>query len=396
MRIAVLTHMLHPIRSPFAGGLEMHTAMTVEHLVRRGHEVTVYAREGTEVSATVIPVLEVHPEGREDVLPGALDDELDQGAERACQMILDSDAQVVLNNSLSAAPLRLLRGLPMVTVLHTPATLASVLKVLDDPQWTAPPGHRWLSVSASNALAWRHRLPRIAVVPNGIELAHWHSTVAPVPGRAVWTGRITEEKGLHVAIEAARLAGMELHFAGPVSDPSYHRERIEPLLGPDTVYWGHLDHQGLPDLLASGEVYLSTPLWAEPFGLATVEAMAVGTPVAALLAGSMGEIVAPQAGDLAVHHSARSLADSIEVARTRERAQVQAWSRRFSSDLMVDTYLGVLHEAGESAGTLTGPGPGQTTFTQRMLMETRDRIDPHHRSPQDMDPPRAKTVETAQ
>ena len=41
MRISVLTHMLHPIRSPYEGGLEMHTAMTVEHLVRRGHDVTV-------------------------------------------------------------------------------------------------------------------------------------------------------------------------------------------------------------------------------------------------------------------------------------------------------------------------------------------------------------------
>ena len=35
-----------------------------------------------------------------------------------------------------------------------------------------------------------------------------------------------------------------------------------------------MDHRQLPDLLASGEVYLATPLWAEPFGLATVEAMA--------------------------------------------------------------------------------------------------------------------------
>ena len=49
MRISVLTHMLHPIRSPYEGGLEMHTAMTVEHLVRRGHDVTVYAREGTRL-----------------------------------------------------------------------------------------------------------------------------------------------------------------------------------------------------------------------------------------------------------------------------------------------------------------------------------------------------------
>ncbi len=396
MRIAVLTHMLHPIRSPFAGGLEMHTAMTVDLLVRRGHEVTVYAREGSAVPGTLVPVLPRLPAGPDRVLSGAVEAELDEGVELACRRILDSDADVILNNSLSAVPLRRLVDRPMVTVLHTPATLASVLKVLDDPSWSASPWHRWLSVSASNALAWRHRLPRIAVVPNGIELAQWRSSVQPVAGRAVWTGRITGEKGLHVAIQAARLAGMEIHFAGPISDPEYHRTEIEPLMGPDTVYWGHLDHEGLPDLLASGEVYLSTPLWAEPFGLATVESMAVGTPVAALLAGSMGEIVAPQAGDLAVHHSAQALADSIEVARQKDRAQVRAWSRRFSSDLMVDTYLGVMRETAEAAGVLPGPGPGRHTFTQRMLMEVRDQIGPHHSGPNDIDPPRAKAVETAQ
>lgn len=392
MRIAVLTHMLHPIRSPYAGGLEMHTAMTVEHLVRRGHQVTSYARAGTELAGTVVPVLEQTASGHEQ---GAVEEDLARGMEVACRAVLDSDAHVVLNNSLSALPLVRLRERPMVTVLHTPATLAPVLEVLDQPGWRPVPHHRWLSVSASNALAWRHRLPKIAVVPNGIELDTWRSTVPPVPGRAVWTGRITGEKGLHVAIRAARLAGMELHFAGPISDPEYHQRMIEPLLGPDTVYWGHLDHQGLPDLLASGEVYLSTPLWAEPFGLATVEAMAVGTPVAALLSGAMGEIVAPQAGDLAVHHSARSLADSIQVARHRDRAQVRTWSRRFSADLMADTYLGLLQGAAEAAGVLPGPGPAPVPFTQRMLMEVRDQVAPIPDGPQDLDAPRSGAVETA-
>ena len=56
MRISVLTHMLHPIRSPYEGRLEMHTAMTVEHLVRRGHDVTVSARVGTRVPGDVVAV----------------------------------------------------------------------------------------------------------------------------------------------------------------------------------------------------------------------------------------------------------------------------------------------------------------------------------------------------
>lgn len=345
MRISVLTHMLHPIRSPYAGGLEMHTAMTVEHLVRRGHEVTVYAREGTRVPADVVEVLPAEGAG-----PGREGDrEREAAMRRACELVVADRSEAVLNNSLSPAPLQLLRECPMVTVLHTPATLEHVLAVVDDPHWHAPPHHRWASVSASNALAWQHRLPRVDVVPNGIELHQWVSDAAPVPGRAVWSGRITAEKGLHVAIDAARLAGMELHFAGPVSDEEYHAQEIVPRLGEDTVYHGHLDHAALPHMLATGEVFLATPLWAEPFGLATVEAMALGVPVAALLSGAMGEIVAPQAGALAVHHSAEELAVSIRHARRKDRSRVRAWACRFSAETMVEGYLDLLEQAAQDA-----------------------------------------------
>lgn len=345
MRISVLTHMLHPIRSPYEGGLEMHTAMTVEHLVRRGHDVTVYAREGTRLPADVVEVLpaEATGAGRAGVRLR------EEATRRACEMVLEDDSDAVLNNTLSPAPIQLLRERPMVTVLHTPATLASVLAVVDAPDWSAPQHHRWASVSASNALAWQHRLPRVDVVPNGIELHQWVSDATPVRGRAVWSGRITGEKGLHVAIDAARLAGMELHFAGPVSDAEYHAQEIVPRLGEDTVYHGHLDHTALPHMLATGEVFLATPLWAEPFGLATVEAMALGVPVAALLSGAMGEIVAPQAGTLAVHHSAEELAVSLRLARRKDRGRVRAWACRFSAETMVEGYLDLLEQAAEDA-----------------------------------------------
>jgi glycosyltransferase involved in cell wall biosynthesis len=398
VRIAVLAHMHYAIRHPYAGGLEMHTDLTVEHLVRLGHEVTVYAKEGTRTAGTVVslvaedfdPTVRTEQDAvrRRSALAGAMTE--------ACRQVRDGDFHVVLNNSLSPVPLLELRELPMVTVLHTPATLTEVLAVLDDPAWTAPPHHRWLSVSAANALAWNHRLPRISVVANGIEHSHWHSTAQPVPGRAVWSGRITGEKGLHLAIEAARLAGVELHFAGPLSDRDYFRDSVEPLLGADTVYHGHLDHRRLADLLASGEVYLASPLWAEPFGLATVEAMAMGTPVAAFLTGALGEIVGPPAGDLAIHHSAQALADSVQVARTRDRRLVRAWSRRFSADRMVASYLGFLREVAQHAGTLPAPGPGRTPYGDQLTAQVRDTIDAPPAGPDDDGSPALQTVQTVQ
>lgn len=42
MRIALIAHLKHAIREPFAGGLQMHTHMLARSLRRRGHEVTLF------------------------------------------------------------------------------------------------------------------------------------------------------------------------------------------------------------------------------------------------------------------------------------------------------------------------------------------------------------------
>lgn len=381
MRLALLAHPRHPLRPPFDGGLETHTALTVRHLALLGHHVTVYAREGSLLeernigprggSVTVKPILPALPGPPPAVGEDAhglgdcwwspepwappSDDTMDAALSTACDQILAGGFDAVLNNSLSPVPLLRLEQVPMLTVLHTPATLPRVLKVLDLPGWQPSPLHRWASVSAANAATWAHRIPRIEVVHNGIETELWRSDSAPVPGRAVWVGRITEEKGLHMAIEASRRAGMELHFAGPIADQDYVDRMVVPLIGRDTVHRGHLEHEELAALLGEGEVCLVTPLWAEPFGLTAVESMAVGTPVAALLTGAMAEVVAPQAGALAEHHTAAALADAVRTARTRSRTATRAWGQSFTATAMAESYDALLRQAIQRGTHLGSP-----------------------------------------
>ena len=78
----------------------------------------------------------------------------------------------------------------------------------------------------------------------------------------------------------------------------------------------------------------------------------LGVPVAALLSGAMGEIVAPQAGALAVHHTAQELAVSIRHARRKDRGRVRAWACRFSAETMVEGYVDLLEQAAEDARDL--------------------------------------------
>lgn len=344
LRIAVLAHLHHAIVPPFAGGMESHTAHLVGGLTDRGHQVTLFAKTGSEATCRVESVLarsyivEGYPESdgrnRQHLM-------LDGAMAQATGRIRAGRFDVVLNNSLSPIPHRELAAIPTLHVLHTPV-LPRLAGIFGTPGWTPDPMHRHVTVSHANARAWRRWLPEIDVVHNGIALETWHSDAESIPGTAAWTGRITPEKGTHLAIAAARAANMKLRIAGPVQDRDYFTALIEPELDADITYLGHLDQRDLSTMVATAQVFISSPLWEEPFGLTTLEAIACGTPVAALPSGAMAEIITADSGVLATGHDAEALARAVILAKDLERTKVRDSARTFSLDSMIDAYEGHL------------------------------------------------------
>lgn len=336
----MLAHLHHPITAPFLGGMESHTAHVTEALAARGHEVTLFAREGSR-SATgrvrVVPVLGADVAFSETP---RVERQLDAAVRRACALVDDHD--VVLNNSLSPVPYAEPPRVPMLTVLHTPATLERVTAVVRRPGWRPAPRHAWVSVSGANAVGWRAllRRVRVGVVPNGIDLAQWPFAAGAPDGPVAWSARITPEKGLHLAIDAAVAAGVELDIAGPISDPAYFAAEIAPRLGPGVRHVGHLDQAELAVLLGRASAFLATPLWDEPFGLAVLEAMACGTPVAALARGAMTELLGTTGGRLA--GGPDDLPAALVRARRMDRAGVRRRAARFTLSSMVAAYERVL------------------------------------------------------
>src|SRR5690606_8137958 len=110
--------------------------------------------------------------------------------------------------------------------------------------------------SATNARGWRAALGRVDVVHNGIDLSLWRPGIGG-GGFAVWTGRITPEKGLDIAIDACRTAGVELRIAGPISDRDHFEDKIVPRLGLDVQYLGHLPHRDLARLQRACDVFVT-------------------------------------------------------------------------------------------------------------------------------------------
>ena len=347
MKIALVAHGHHPIAEPYAGGLEMHTHLLATRLVALGHEVVLYAKEGScAEDYEVRAILPAHP----SFIPHEVWSEawrLQQSRIRrayggAVDSIVNRDFDFVINNSLNPAPIDAIHHVPVLTILHTPRLgwMTSAVR-----RGSKMSNQVFASVSHANLRSWRPYAPHAAVVHNGIDIARWTSAVERTDS-AAWVGRITPEKGLHLAIDASRLAGRILRFAGPISDTRYFTERIKPQLGEGVEYVGHLKHSQLPDFLSAAAVFVASPLWDEPFGLTVTEALACGTPVAATPRGSMPEIVTNDVGCVAPKGTAVSLAIAISTAAGRQSEMCRALvARKYTAPRMVAGYLALIDQS---------------------------------------------------
>jgi glycosyltransferase involved in cell wall biosynthesis len=347
LRICVIASARFPVAEPFMGGLEAHTHALSAALIARGHEVSVFAAPGSD------PHLGVHElplarftasrAARSDV--GSSPDEWMAEHHAYLDLMMGlADGRhghfdVVHNNSLHHLPVALsgLIAPPVVTTLHTPpvAWLESAARL-------SPDSCTFVAVSRSIATSWAH-VADAHVVHNGIDTEAW--TPGPGGGPAVWTGRLVPEKAPHEAIDAVRAAGMRLLLAGPVHDPAYFAAEVEPRLGPDAEYVGHLDARSLAALVGQASVAVVTPRWPEPFGLVAAEALSCGTPVAAYDVGALGEVVTPATGRLVGLGDTAALGRAMREATRLDRSAARHHAvASFGLDQMVSAYEDLYEE----------------------------------------------------
>src|ERR1700690_725516 len=177
----------------------------------------------------------------------------------------------------------------------------------------------------------------LATVYNGIDLS-LYPLQAPGGDHLVFLGRIHPDKGVHLAIEVARLSGLPLLIAGIIQDRTYFREQVEPHLDRPIRYIGPVDVPGKNELFARARALLHLNTIPERFGLVLAEANAAGVPVIAMDLGSCREVIEEgQTGFLVndVDEAVRAVKRVHEIDRAACRQRVQ---ERFSIATMVAAY----------------------------------------------------------
>jgi len=354
MKIGIISHLKHPIIAPFAGGLEVFTHQITKELQLRGHEVTLFASSASDPVLPLVPILsDEHYDTDTGIRIKRRDLPSEYIAEHHAyyQLMTKIDAyqfDIVFNNSLHYIPITMANiiSTPVITVLHTPPFYELGLAIAAERQ---TPVIDYVTVSAQNAKSWSGYMKDCPVIPNGINLDDWQAYLYPADDEyAVWFGRIHPDKGLHLAIQAAKLAGMKLKVAGGIADPSYYKSHIVPLMNDSFELMGLQNQHALNKLIGGARVCLVTPCWQEPFGLVVAEALACGTPVAGFKMGALPDLVSKETGVLVEFGDIEALANALNTAMALDRKVISDYAReQFDIKIMIDRYEQLLESVAD-------------------------------------------------
>ena len=316
------------------GGTELVVCILCEELVKRGHEVTLIASKSSNTSVKIIAPIKKNLREMGSIMPSFYEN---IATSRAIE--ISSEFDIIHNHcGLSMIPYQQFFKAPVLTTLHGAFILQEEINVYKTFK-NLP------YISISNSQRQKNKeLNYLSTIYNGIwvdkfEFQEKSNLKEPY---LAFLGRISPEKGTHLAIKLAKETGWKLIIAAKVdkTDVEYYEKEIKPHIdNKKIVYIGEIGHEAKVELLKNAYAVVHAVTWPEPFGLIMVESMACGTPVLALNMGSIPEVIK--------HGVTGYIEDNIEdlIKRVKDIYKIDRFACRkhvednFSEKRMVDDYI---------------------------------------------------------
>lgn len=282
MKIAQVAPLWIPVPPYTYGGTELIVSWLCDELIRRGHEVTLFATEDSKTKADLIPIWPKSLWRAKLKAPHAVFSLLYEKL-----LSLQDQFDIVHDHcEFYTTPYTKFLKPKIVTTLHHPLTEETIIL------YKKFPNINFVTISENQ----RKSGPGINIVKtiyNGLPLEKYQLNLEP-KDYILWLSKVAPEKGIAEAIDVAKLSGENLIISGNILPDfgDYFNFRIKPLVdGKQIQFVGASDFGKKIELLKNAKAFVFPIKRKEPFGLVVIEAMACGTPVIAFSEGAMPELI---------------------------------------------------------------------------------------------------------
>ncbi|MDI6883383.1 MAG: glycosyltransferase family 4 protein [Patescibacteria group bacterium] len=329
MRIAQVTPLWIPVPPYTYGGTELVVSWLCDELIRRGHQVTLFATSDSKTPANLIPIWPQSLWRAKLKSPHAVFSLLYE------KLISLQDQFDIIHDHCEfyTTPYSRFLKPPVVTTLHHPLTEETIIL------YKKFPNINYVAVSKNQ----RRSGPGINIVKtiyHGLPIEKYPFNPNP-QNYLLWLSRIGPDKGIAEAIDIAKLSGEKLIISGNILPQyaDYFKFRIKPLIdGKQIQFVGASDFAKKVELFKNAKAFIFPVKRPEPFGLVVIEAMACGTPVIAFKEGSLPELIEDgKTGFLvsSVEEACQSLKKIDKISRGYCREYVE---KNFNLKRMVNRY----------------------------------------------------------
>lgn len=340
LRIALGATLHKKVCQDSTGGTEVFVNLLGKELVKRGHQVTLFAAGDSQVDFSLYPI-----SNEEEINKVEQNQRLFYGYQLLESQIItnkQNDFDIIHINYFEPflfAPFSKLISKPVVYTIHSDLLISSSWQSLIKEM--IKPNDRFVFVS-KNALKQATLLDNSLSIYNGIDITKF--PFSPIHDNyLLWLGRIRKKKGIKEAVEAVIKSQEKLIISGVIDNPEekvFFETEVKPLIDKNNniKFIGPVDFPNKIKLYQKAKAFLFPVTWEEPFGLTMVEAMACGTPVIGFNRGAVNEVITNNKTGFVVENVEEMVIKIKEINKINRADCRSHVKNNFSIEKMTDQY----------------------------------------------------------